>query len=80
MTLYAITKKLIGPITPIGDSNVDRDRLENLKAMMHLVEGLLFDIGNVSAFANSHEASVKKAGETALKFLRDIGDAGIPSP
>lgn len=76
MTIHEIVKKLVGTIRPAGDSTIDPGRFENLKAMTELVTLLVEDIDDV-AFENknSHEFSVKQAGEFAHKFLTD--DLGI---
>lgn len=74
MTIHEIVKRLIGPIRPAGDSSVDRGRFENLKIMTELVTLLVADIDDVAMEENSHEFSVKQAGEFASKYLtKDLG-------
>lgn len=70
MDLHEIAKKLVGSITPIGESNTDDERFKNLKEMCGLVENLIMDIEDM-AFANrdAHEFSVKRAKEYADKFI-----------
>jgi len=68
LTHYNIVKKLIGPIDPLGDSNRDKDRLNNLKATIELVDLLLNDIEEVANYSNSYEASVKEIGKLASDF------------
>jgi len=74
MTNYDVVKKLIGPINPVGETNTDNERFENLKAMCELVDQLLTDIDDV-AYKNKdrHELSMKRAGEYASKFYDKIG-------
>ncbi len=72
MTHQEIIDKLIGEIWPCGRSEVDRDRLENLKAYCELTELLLNRIHIVSHNSKSHEHSVKEIGEYAKKFLTGI--------
>lgn len=70
MTYTEITKKLVGDISPIGESNTDEVRFENLKEMCTLVNDLIAEIDNVAFYnKNSHESSVKRAGEYASIFL-----------
>ncbi len=74
MEIYDVVKKLVGEIDPIGDSNHDMQRFENLNTMTDLVDTLLVDIADVARFnKNRHEASMKKAGEYAHDFFRIQG-------
>ena len=47
MTTHDVVKKLIGNISPVGESNEDAKRLENLKEMCSLVEAILYDIDDI---------------------------------
>lgn len=70
MTHHDIVKKLIGRINPVGETNTDNERFENLQAMTDLVESLLLDIHAVAVNnIGSHEFSVKRAADFAQKFL-----------
>jgi hypothetical protein len=73
MDLYEIVKKLSGPIFPVGESNEDESRFENLKAVTVLVDRLLQGIDRVSKGKNRNEYSIKKAGRFAASFLAEIG-------
>lgn len=75
MTHYEIVKRLIGPIIPIGDTNADRDRYKNLEDTIDLVDRLIFDINDAGLSHNRPEASMKKIGETANKYLEDLKDS-----
>lgn len=70
MEVKEIVQKLIGPIYPVGKSEVDAERLENLKKMCELVDDLITEIDSV-AYHNRHsrEASVKACAEFASAFL-----------
>jgi hypothetical protein len=69
MDVFDVVMRLNGPIEPVGDSSVDRTRLENLRALCDLTE-LLFDrIEAVAEATDDHLASVKVAKECAAKFL-----------
>lgn len=77
MTNTDVVKKLIGKITPVGETNTDNERFENLKAMCELVDNLITDIDDM-AYMNkdSREFSVKRASEYASNFLtKTIGIA-----
>lgn len=70
MTNTDVIKKLIGRINPIGETNTDNERFENLKAMCELVDNLITDIDNVAyKYKNAREFSVKRAAEYASNFL-----------
>lgn len=72
---YDVIKKLLGPIDPIGDSQVDADRYENLLATTHLVDKLLFDINQVSRFATHSAHSIAHAGKWAQNFIQEIKES-----
>ena len=73
MTHFEIVNKLIGPVTPVGETNEDNKRFENLKQMCELAGNLLNEIGKVGESANGrHEASVRKAAIYACNFLNNI--------
>jgi hypothetical protein len=68
MTHYEIVQKLIGPVSPLGDSSRDDQRFENLKHLCELVEKLFTDIGQIAAI-ESHEHSVNRAAKFAKNFV-----------
>lgn len=65
-----IIKKLIGPINPIGETNEDKKRLENLRIMCDLVQTLIIDINYVSTYRSKKEYSMQLAGVYADSFLK----------
>lgn len=72
MTNTDVVKKLIGNINPVGETNTDNERFENLKEMCELVNNLIECIDDVSYNnRNSHEASIKRASVYASDFLKD---------
>lgn len=74
MTNYDVIKKLIGPVTPIGCSSTDVERLKNLKEMADVVNKLLTDIDNVvHEYKDSHEQSVKDIVKFGEDFFNEIG-------
>ena len=78
MTNYEIVKKLIGEINPVGETNTDDDRFENLKEMTDLVNMLINDIDNVSyRYRSRGEFSMKRASKFAHEFLTKC--IGIPN-
>ncbi len=76
MTHLDIVQRLIGKIRPIGETNEDEKRFENLKAMCELTEILISEIDEVGYdFKNRVEYSMKEASEYASNFL--ITNLGI---
>ena len=73
MELHDIVMKLIGPVSPIGETNTDQNRFDNLKNLCELVNRLVYTIDSVIPNKERPEASMKKAGEYADKFLTDLG-------
>ena len=70
MTNTEIVSKIIGNINPTGKSEVDVERLENLKVMCTLVDDLVTAIDAVSYNnKDSKEHSVKEMSDYANNFL-----------
>ncbi len=70
MSNLEIVNKIIGPIRPVGNSEIDAERYENLKAMCELVNELVTQIDSVSYdFQDRQEASIKKASEYSTNFI-----------
>lgn len=73
MELYDVVVKLVGSISPVGETHTDNERFENLKVMTNLVDKLLTDIDDVIPCKDRHEFSMKRAGEYADKFYNKLG-------
>ncbi len=71
MTHLDVIIKLIGPVFPAGDSTRDEERLNNLKVMCEVLDGLIRKVGEVSTCKNSPEHSVQRAGNYAAEFLHN---------
>ena len=75
MELIDVVRKLVGPIIPVGETNCDDERFENLKALTLLVDKLVGDIDIVSTYDDRTESSIVRAVKYADQFLRE--DLGI---
>jgi len=74
MDIHEIVKKLVGDISPVGETNEDNKRFENLKIMGDLVESLLSDMDDiVYRKSNNQEYSIKRAVDFVIKFMDDMG-------
>ena len=47
MDIHEIVKKLVGSITPIGETTTDNERFENLQVICNLVENLIMDLDDM---------------------------------
>ena len=72
MEVYDVVIKLIGPIEPIGETNADEKRFENLKAMIGLIDRLLSAVDSVAAHRDRQEYSMQRAGKVADKFFAEL--------
>lgn len=72
--LYEVVIKLSGPINPVGETNADNRRLENLKSVIKLTENLLNLIYDVAQNKTCPEYSRKVAGEKANNYLKNLKD------
>lgn len=84
MNMEEVVMKLIGPVRPVGDSNEDRNRLNNTRNLTELIGRLLKTVGDLSTYDNRHEASMRLIGIHAGEFLDDeisclAGLRGCPS-
>ena len=72
MTNYDVVKKLIGKTEPIGESNQDSQRYENLLELIILTSQLIRDIRSAADFSDRQEFSMKKIGDRANKGLQEL--------
>ena len=72
--LVDLVRKLIGPIVPVGDENIDPKRLVNLRQLTLLVEELIGDIEVVAENVTREEWSMNQVGLHALHFLEEVGE------
>ena len=81
MGIYEIIKKLIGSISPCGDTNIDEKRLYNLDIQIDVAYAMLKDIIEVAKYKDSYESSVSNMGNMAYEYLVEfkkmIDDATI---
>lgn len=74
MDIYEVVKKLIGNINPVGETNTDNERFENLKTATELVDKLLTDIDAVATNNEGRvEYSMNRAGKHAAEFFNKLG-------
>lgn len=70
MEIKEIVLKLVGKVNPVGETNTDNERFENLKVLCELVDELVGVIDEVNCKnKDSHEFSRKRAADYASNFL-----------
>jgi len=79
-TAYQIIEQLIGPIMPIGESNTDKKRLENMGEHLSLIYALLKDVRLVANYKDRHEHSMRLAGKRAQEFLAELSEELAAKP
>ena len=70
--LYEIVIRLNGPIDPIGETNTDNRRYENLLRLGDFVHLILQDIYDVSKNMGRHEYSMHRAGKQAVECIESL--------
>ncbi len=71
--VYEVVKRLIGRLEPVGETNTDNDRFDNLKEMCDLVDKLLTDIDYLNTYKDNHQFSMKRVAEYTAKFQDRMG-------
>jgi len=64
--------KLTGPIEPMGCSNRDAIRLENIKELGNIAAEITQDISYVLRFSDRHESSIIQIVKAAQAALEEI--------
>ncbi len=70
--IYAVVKRLTGPIVPVADASEDRNRLENLRAIGDVVCRLVEEIAGIAEYSDDYRHSVKLAVETASGIMDEL--------
>lgn len=69
---FNVVKRVCGLITPVGITEVDSVRFDNLKDTIDITEKLINDIIMVAAYKGHYECSRNKAGELASQFITNL--------
>lgn len=69
--IIEVIDKLVGGITPIGDSSYDAKAKKNLEAMIEIVGHYVDEIWEI-AMTNSYMDSVKDCQKIAEDFIRGL--------
>ena len=72
--IIEVIDKLVGGITPIGETNYDNKAKENLNMMIEIVGHYIDDICDI-AQTDSYMASIQECQEIAKDFINGLKDA-----
>ena len=70
--IVRVVETLNGSIQPVGETNTDNQRFDNLKDLETVIDCLLDDIQLLIPNRNSYEYSVERAGVEAVAYLQRI--------
>lgn len=70
MILEIDTEKMLGEIEPVGETNEDNKRYENLPKYDLVTRDYIGALYRASTYKDSVRASEKKIGELAYKYLQ----------
>ena len=71
-----VIDKLVGGITPIGESNYDNKVKENLNTMIEIVGHYVDELGEIAQM-NSYCASIQDCRAIARYFIKGLEDARL---
>jgi len=74
MDLFEIVMKLNGQVQPVGETNEDALRLNNIKRLTELTDRLFGEIDNAASNAKRNEISMRLIGEHAKEFIDRVTD------
>ena len=72
--LHWTIEKCNGRTAAVGDSAIDKERLENLEQKCKLIDRLVSDILHEASNRHSKLGSVKRSGDKTVKFLTSLRD------
>lgn len=72
--IIEVIDKLVGGITPIGETNYDNKAKENLNMMIEIVGHYIDDICDI-AQTDSYMASIQECQQIAKDFINGLKDA-----
>lgn len=61
---------MIGPVEPVGDSYLDKERMVNVQKLEHVAEHVIGQLLGLSKYSVRREDSMWRIGREAHTFLR----------
>ena len=71
-TIEQICRDLVGPIRPVGKTEIDDARYVNLREHLQIVDVLLASVMDLVPYAKCPEYSKRRAGKDAREYLNEI--------
>ena len=71
MSVEEILEKLLGKIKPVGETNEDNNRYENIENYKKACNFIFSRLEEASLYADRKEYSMQKIGKECNEFLRD---------
>ena len=78
VNIYELINNLIGNIDPIGESNEDEKRFDNLKEYTELIDKLMVNVRDVARSHEHHAFSIQRSGKHARAFLDNTHNCTHP--
>ena len=72
MSVEEILEKLLGKIEPVGETNEDNKRYENIENYKKALNFIFGRLEKASLYADRKEYSMQKIGKECKEFLRDF--------
>lgn len=72
MEIKEILERLLGKIEPVGETNEDNKRFENLDRYREVLNFIIDRLLICANYKNDNRYSVNKIGEEAFEILKDI--------
>ncbi len=71
--ILEVVHKLVGKVSPCGESGVDAERLENMKNLIWIMDQIHSKVDDIAyRFKDSPYASERRIGVYADEFLKDF--------
>lgn len=72
MEIKEILERLLGKIEPVGETNEDNKRFENLDRYREVLNFIIDRLLICANYKNDNRYSVNRIGEEAFEILKDI--------
>lgn len=69
-----LVMKLNGAVEPIGETNTDNVRFENLVRLQDVIDNLLKEVYCVCCYADNFEFSMHRSGDRAIDWLEQTNE------
>ena len=72
MSIEEILKRLFGRIAPVGETNEDNRRYENIENYYEALNFIIKELKYVSKYKDRNEYSMQKIGKECLNILQQL--------